>query len=278
MPSAISTFLTAAEIAMMRSGRRHEPKRPIWNSTRRVATISRPMATAATSVNAWLSCTWITSGWNAAMVRRRCHQARGSRPIPQAVPCTFVPAAAARSASAPRCLVTSACSIPASRSSSRHNSQTWFWPPRQSRPESTCSTRIRPVPSLRRDFHDSGEDAAQGIELERLLEEGAAQLFEELQRVAADRVARGENDAVGDGRMHARERVKHLAAAQPRHAQIADDQIEWLHERALQRLTAVARQHDLVTPALERRLHVVEDVRLVIDDEYAEAFEPFGRN
>src|SRR5436190_555932 len=267
MPSAISTFLTAAEIAMMRSGRRHEPKRPIWNSTRRVATIFRPMATAATSVNAWLSCTWITSGWNAAMVRRRCHQARGSRPISHAVPSTRTPPAAARCASSLPCLVTSACSISASRPSSRQRSRTWFWPPRHSRPESTCRTR-----SL---LH-SGKYAAQCVELEGLLQERTAQLFEELQRVAADRVARGEDDAIGHRRMHAGECVEHLAPTQPGHSQIADDQVEWLHQRPLQCLAPVVRQYDLVTPAFECRLHVVEDVRLVINHEYPETFLPLG--
>src|SRR5467141_3360625 len=133
-------------------------------------------------------------------------------------------------------------------------------------------------PSLRRDFHDSGEYAAQGIEFEGLLQEWTAQLFEELQRVAADRVARGEDDAIGDGGVHARERVKHLAPAQPGHTQIADDQIEWLHQGALQRLTPVVGQHHLVTPAFERRLHVVKNVRLVVNNEYPEALVPFGRS
>src|SRR5213078_24970 len=181
-----------------------------------------------------------------------------------------MPAAAARWASALPSWVTSTCSIPGSRRSSRHSSQTWFWPPRQARPESTCSTRIRPRPSLRRDFHDSSEYAAQCIEFEGFLKEWTAQLFEELQRVAPDRGPRGENDAIGDRRVHAREGVEHLAPAEPRHAQIADDQVERLHQRALQRLTAVVRQHDLVTPALERGLHVVEDMRLVVHDEAPE--------
>src|SRR5206468_74571 len=264
MPSAISTFLTASEIAMMRSGRRQEPKRPIWNSTRRVATILQLLATGATSVNAWLSWTWMTSGWNAATVRRRCHQARGSRPMSHAVPSTLTPSAAARCASSLACLVTSACSIFGARLSSRQRSRTWFWPPRHPRPESTCRTR-----SL---LH-SGEYAAQCVEFEGLLEEGAAQLFEELQRVAADRVARGKNDAIGHRRVHARERVEHLAPAQPGHTQIADDQIEWLHQRALERLTPVLGQHHLMTPAFERRLHVVENVRLVIHHEYPEVYD-----
>src|SRR3989454_1899314 len=217
------------------------------------------------------------SGWKAETARRRCHQARGSSPISHATPCTVIPSAAARRASSPPCLVTRTCSTAVLRLSSRHSSKTCCWPPRHSRPESTCNTRIGET-SLRRDFHDSGEYAAQGIEFEGLLEEWPAQLFEELQRVAADRVARGKNDAVGDGRVHARERVEHLAATQPRHAQIANDQVEWLHQRALQGLTAVARQHHLVTPALERRLHVVEDVRLVINNEYPQVLEPFRSN
>src|SRR2546429_572968 len=100
-------------------------------------------------------------------------------------------------------------------------------------------------PSLRRDFHDSGENAAQGVELEGLLEERTAQLFEELQGVAAHRVAGGEDDAIGDRRMHARERLKHLATAQPGHPQVADDEIEGLHERPFQRLAAVVRDHYL---------------------------------
>src|SRR6266480_7766300 len=120
------------------------------------------------------------------------------------------------------------------------------------------------------------EYAAECVELEGLLQERTAQLLEELQRVAADRVARGEDDAIGHRRMHAGECVEHLAPTQPGHSQIADDQVEWLHQRTLQRLAPVVGQYDLVTPAFERRLHVVEDVRLVINHEYAEAFLPLG--
>jgi len=85
-----------------------------------------------------------------------------------------------------------------------------------------------------------------------------------------------QNDAIGDGRVHARERVKHLAPAQPGHPQIANDDIEGLHQSALQRLTPVVCQHDLVSPALERRLHVMEDVRFVINHEHPQVFVPFG--
>ena len=149
-------------------------------------------------------------------------------------------------------------------------------------PAAPLSTRIdlqyaHESRSLGRDFHHSGEDAAQCIEFERLLQEGTAQLFEELQRVAADRIARGEDDAIGDRGMHTRERVKHLAAAQAGHPQVADNEIEWLHQGPLQGLAAVVRDHDLVAPALERRLHVVEDVRLVIHHEYTQVFMPIGR-
>jgi len=42
---------------------------------------------------------------------------------------------------------------------------------------------------------------------------------------------RGKDDAIARSGAW-RERVEHLAPAQPRHAQIADDQIEWLHQRA----------------------------------------------
>src|SRR2546427_9509165 len=198
------------------------------------------------------------SGWNAEIARRRCHHARGSSPISPATLCTVIPSAAARRASSPPCLVTRTCSTAVLRLSSRHSSKTCCWPPRHSRPESTCNTRIGET-SLRRDFHDSGEDAAQGIEFEGLLEEWTAQLFEELQRVAADRVARCKNDAIGDRRVHARERLKHLAPAQPGHPQIANDDIEGWHQSALQRLTPVACQTALVYPALEPRPHVIDD-------------------
>src|SRR5882724_2909494 len=213
------------------------------------------------------------SGWKAEMVRRSCHHARGSSPISHAVPCTVVPSAAARRASSPVRLLKRTCSIAPVWRNSRHSSRTWFWPPRHSRPESTWSTRIwglAPNPSL---LH-SGEYAAQCIELEGLLQEGTAQLFEELERVAADRVARRENDTVRDRRVHARERVEHLATAEPGHPQVADDQVERLHQRPLQRLAAIVRQHDLVPPAFERRLHIVEDVRLVIDHEHAQLLLP----
>src|SRR2546428_7648259 len=216
------------------------------------------------------------SGWKAETARRRCHHARGSSPISHATPRTVIPSAAARRASSPPWLVTRTCSTAVLRLSSRHSSKTCCWPPRHSRPESTCNTRIGET-SLRRDFHHSGKYAAQCIEFEGLLEEWTAQLFEELQRVAADRVARGKDDAIGHRGVHARERVEHLAPAQAGHTQIADDQIEWLHQRALQRLTPVVGQHHLVTPAFERRLHVVKNVRLVINHEYPEALVPFGR-
>src|SRR5438045_4452262 len=227
-----------------------------------------------TSVSAWLSWTWMMSGWNAVMVRGRGDQARGSSPISQAAPRTLMPAAALRCASSLPCLVTSACSISTLRPSSRASSQTCCWPPRQSRPESTCRTRI--APALGGDFHDSGEDAAQCIEFEGLLEKRTAQLFEELQRVAAHGVASGEDDAIRHRRVHPSERLKHLTAPKPRHPQVANDQVERLQEGALQRLAPVVRHGDLVPPAFERRLHIVKDVRLVIYDEYPEGLGPFG--
>src|SRR5437899_6239074 len=198
----------------------------------------------------------------------------------QAVPCTGTPAAVARRASSLSCLVTRVSSTSAWRASSRHSNQTWFWPPRHSRPESTCNTRIGATPprapSLRGDFHNPGEHAAQRIEFEGLLQEGTAQLFEELQRIAADRVARGTDDALSHRGVHARARLKHLASAQARHAKVANDDVERLHQRALQGLTAIARDDDLMTPAFQRGLHVVEDVRLVIDHEYPQSLQPFG--
>src|SRR5438477_5000019 len=204
------------------------------------------------------------------MVRRRCHHARGSRPISQAVPRTVTPSSVTRRANSLPCRVTRICSSPVTRLSSRLSNQAWFCPPRHSRPESTCKTRIS--------LYDSGEHAAQRVEFERLLQKGASQLFEELQRVAADGIAGGEDDPIGDGRVHARERVKHLTPTEAGHAQIADDQIEWLHECAFQRLAAVPREHDLMAPALECCLHVMKNVRLVIYDEYPQPFRPFSRH
>ena len=115
-----------------------------------------------------------------------------------------------------------------------------------------------------------GEDAPQLVQLERLLEEGTSEALEELQRVAAHRIARGEHHPVRDGGVHLRQGLVHLAPAQPRHAQVADDQVEGLRERPLQRLAAVGCEYHDVPPALERRLHVMEDVRLVVDDQHAQ--------
>src|SRR5256886_13111311 len=56
------------------------------------------------------------------------------------------------------------------------------------------------------------------------------------------------------------------------HAEIADDDVEIPRDGALQRVGPVARHLDGMAPALERRTHVVEDVRLVVHDEDMQPF------
>src|SRR5712691_6853351 len=193
------------------------------------------------------------------------YDARGSNVRVQGTSATPTPSLAARRASSLPRFVTRTCSTPGSRASSRHSRRTWFWPPRHSRPESTWRTRSV---SGRR-LH-VGEHAPQFVELERLLEEGAAEPLEELQRVAAYGVTGGEHHSPGDGGMHLGQRLIHLAPAQARHPEVADDQVEWLRQRALQRLAAIGGEDHDVAPALEGRLHIVEDVRLIVHDEDAE--------
>src|SRR6266699_1500045 len=194
------------------------------------------------------------------------YDARGSNVSVQGISATPTPSLAARRASSLPRFLTRICSTPGSRASSRHSRRTWFWPPRHSRPESTWRTRSV---SGRR-LH-VGEHAPQFVQLERLLEEGAAEPLEELQRVAAHGVAGGEHHPPGNRGMHLRQRLIHLAPPETRHPQVADDQVEGLRQGPLQCLAAVGGEDDDVAPALEGRLHVVEDVRLVVHDEDAES-------
>src|SRR6266850_7547532 len=161
------------------------------------------------------------SGLKAPTARLSRNHARGSKLHPHGVSVTAAPCAAARRANSLPRFVTRTCSTPGSRTSSRHSSRTWFWPPRHSRPESTCRTRT----ASGRRLH-VGEYAPQLVQLERLVEEGAAQPLEELEGVAAHSVAGGEDDPLGHGGVHLRQRLVHLASPEARHPQVADDEIE----------------------------------------------------
>src|SRR2546421_586249 len=117
------------------------------------------------------------------MVRRRCHHARGSRPISQAVPRTVTPSSVTRRANSLPCRVTRICSSPVTRLSSRLSNQA-----------------LSPVA-----------------------------------------------------------------------------QTKWLMDSPFQRLAASPRDHALMPPPLERCLHEMKNVRLVIYDETPQPSRPFSR-
>src|SRR5207247_7345025 len=108
--------------------------------------------------------------------------------------------------------VTRSCWMSGSRASSRASRRTWFCPPRYSRPESTCRTRTgsgRLPCALARGV---AEDLAQLGERERLVQVRPVETLQELEGVAARRVAGGEDDSVRGARVPAGELGVHLAA------------------------------------------------------------------
>src|SRR3989442_14505002 len=131
------------------------------------------------------------SGLKAPTARLSRNHARGSKLHPHGVSVTAAPCAAARRASSLPRLVTRTCSTPGSRTSSRHSSRTWFWPPRHSRPESTSRTRT----ASGRRLH-VGQHAPQLVQLERLVQVWAPEMLEELERVAPPGVAGREHHAL----------------------------------------------------------------------------------
>ena len=114
------------------------------------------------------------------------------------------------------------------------------------------------------------EHAAQLGERERLVEVRPAEALEEVQGVTAHRVPRREDDPLGSLGVLLGEAVVHLPAAEVGHPQVADDDVEGVGDRPLEGVGAVARHLHGVSPALQRRSHVVEDVGLVIHDEHAQ--------
>ena len=63
-----------------------------------------------------------------------------------------------------------------------------------------------------------------------------------------------------------------LAAAELGHPEVGDHQVELLAPGQLEALAAVARHHRDVAPRLECGVHVVQNVRLVIDHQHPKAF------
>src|SRR5205085_10201058 len=101
---------------------------------------------------------------------------------------------------------------------------------------------------LLRGVAERGAQLGQG---KRLVEVRSTQSVEELQRVAAHRVAGREDDALGDPRILARELHVHVAPGEVRHPQVADDDVEGTGQGALARVRPVARHLDGGAPAPE---------------------------
>src|SRR5439155_22258821 len=79
--------------------------------------------------------------------------------------------------------------------------------------------RARDSARGRRDAAEHGAEFGEG---EGLVQERPAEALEEVHRIAADGVAGGEDDAMGDLGVPALEIQVHLPAAEARHAQVAD--------------------------------------------------------
>ena len=77
-----------------------------------------------------------------------------------------------------------------------------------------------------------------------------------------------EDDAGGHLRAAPGELLVEVPPAEPGHAEIGDDQVELLAIGEREPLPAVSRDDGDVAPRLECGAHVVQDVRLVIDDEH----------
>src|SRR5438034_2637654 len=101
--------------------------------------------------------------------------------------------------------------------------------------------RARPSGRL---FRGMAEGGAQLGQREWLVQVGPAERFEKLERVAAHRVAGGEDDPFGHPRVLAGELGVHLAPGEVRHPQVADDHVERTRQGALERVGAVARHLD----------------------------------
>src|SRR5256886_17557755 len=105
------------------------------------------------------------------------------------------------------------------------------------------------------------EGGAQLGQREWLVQVGPAERFEELQGVAAHRVAGGENDPFGDPRVLAGELGVHLAPGEVRHPQVADDHVERAGPSALEGVGYVGRPTAGVAPDLEGGPHAMSYVR-----------------
>ena len=116
-----------------------------------------------------------------------------------------------------------------------------------------------------------GQQGSQLGETERLVEVGAIEGLEEREGVTAHRVAGAEDQPAGHRRVAPGDLLVELAPAESRHPEVRDDQIEAVVLQQRQALDAITRDHGDVSPRLECRAHVVEDVRLVVDHEHAEA-------
>src|SRR3989442_11461392 len=84
------------------------------------------------------------------------------------------------------------------------------------------------------------EGGAQLGQREWLVQVGPAERFEELERVAAHRVAGGEDDPFGHPRVLAGELCVHLAPREGRHPPVADEPVGPTPPGGLQGISAVA--------------------------------------
>src|SRR5437899_5194519 len=181
-----------------------------------------PARAASAIPRAWLLWAWRMWGRTSSTARRRPPPAAGSRPNRHGTRRTATPSAATRRASSLPPFVTRSCWMSGSRASSRASRRTWFCPPRYSRPESTCRTRTggeggegegarsgRLPCALARGV---AEDLAQLGERERLVQVRPVETLQELEGVAARRVAGGEDDSVRGARVPAGDLGVHLSA------------------------------------------------------------------
>src|SRR5690606_23453909 len=104
----------------------------------------------------------------------------------------------------------------------------------------------------------AGQKGTQLGEAERLVEVGAVERLEKAERVAANGIAGTEHEPPRRGGIAPLELLVELATAEPRHAEVRDDEIERLGGCAGECFVSVRGGGDLVAPCLQRRPHVVE--------------------
>src|SRR5215213_7688736 len=106
---------------------------------------------------------------------------------------------------------------------------------------------------------------------------GTVQCLEEREGVSSNGVSGTEDEPSRHRRISAGQFLVKLPPAKPGHAKIRDDEVERFFDRPVQRFLSVAGNDGEVTPRFQGGAHVVQDVRLVVDDQDPQLFTGWAR-